>query len=382
MRVAIVINSSWNIYNFRRSLIQALLDRGDEVVAIAPEDIYSERLQEMGCEFHPISMNTTGVNPIRDIFLFFRLILMYRRVKADIYLHYTIKPSIYGTVAAKIAGNRPVINNVSGLGTVFLQNNWVLSVAAFLYRASFQHANHIFFQNNADKVLFLSLIRLSKPTVSVIPGSGIDYHRFLPRNHTNGQFTFIMIARLLMDKGVQEYVEAATLLRSKGIKARFLLLGQIEKKHMRGISAAEVNRWAKEQIVDYVGVSDTVEDWIARAHVVVLPSYREGLPKTLLEGAAMGKPLIASNVAGCNSVVVDGINGYLCEPKSAESLAETMEKMMSLSPERRELMGENGRRHVIANFDERFVIHDYLQKIDRLAPEIRLKSAELKEVFG
>lgn len=151
MRVAIVINSSWNIFNFRKNLIQALLDRGDEVVAIAPKDEYSKKLVEMGCEFHPLSMNTTGVNPLRDLWLLFRLIALYRKVNADIFLHYTIKPGIYGTLAAYLAGRVPVINNVSGLGTVFIQNNWVLSVAVMLYKNSFRHASHVFFQNNDDK---------------------------------------------------------------------------------------------------------------------------------------------------------------------------------------------------------------------------------------
>lgn len=382
MRVAIVINSSWNIYNFRKNLIQSLLDRGDEVIAIAPPDAYSKKLSDMGCEFYPVSMNTTGVNPFRDLFLLLRLIGIYRKVNADVYLHYTIKPGIYGTLAARITGSKPVVNNVSGLGTVFLQNNWVLSVAAFLYRISFMHADHIFFQNNSDKMMFLSLIHLRRPTISVIPGSGVDYHRFSPRDDTNGQFTFIMISRLLVDKGVREYVEAASILKSRGIKARFILLGQIERKHMRGVSEDEIDKWTREHLVEYVGVSDRVEEWIAKAHVVVLPSYREGIPKTLLEGAAMSRPLIATDVPGCNSVVIDNITGFLCEEKSAGSLAQSMEKMIAISPERRAMMGENGRHHVIANFDERLVISDYLQKIDRFAPSLVITSPALKAAYG
>lgn len=382
MRVAIVINSSWNIFNFRKNLIQALLDRGDEVVAIAPKDEYSKKLVEMGCEFHPLSMNTTGVNPLRDLWLLFRLIALYRKVNADIFLHYTIKPGIYGTLAAYLAGRVPVINNVSGLGTVFIQNNWVLSVAVMLYKNSFRHASHVFFQNNDDKKLFMSLVKLTGPTVSVIPGSGVDFNRFKPMFNTNGHFTFLMISRLLVEKGVREYVEAARMLKAKNFNARFVLLGQLEKRHIRAIPVEMLRQWQEEKVIDYVGVSDRVEDWIAKAHVVVLPSYREGLPKTLLEGAAMAHPLIATDVAGCNAVVKDGVTGFLCAERNPGSLAEAMKKMIALTADERVRMGENARRHVMAHFDDGIVIHEYLRKIDEFVPSVEVKTPPLKEVFG
>jgi glycosyltransferase involved in cell wall biosynthesis len=382
MRVAIVINSSWNVYNFRRNLIQSLLERGDEVIAIAPKDEYSRKLVAMGCEFHAVPMNTTGVNPLRDILLFFRLVWIYKKVKADVFLHYTIKPGIYGTLAAKLVGSASVINNVSGLGTVFIQNNWVLSVAVLLYRNSFRFADHIFFQNPDDKKLFLSLVNLEGPTSSVIPGSGIDYHRFTPKFNTNGHFTFLMVARILVEKGVQEYVDAARMLKAKGFNVKFLLLGQIEKKHTRSISESTVQGWHNEAVIEYVGASDRVEDWIARAHVVVLPSYREGLPKTLLEGAAMGRPLIATNVPGCNAVVHEGVTGLLCNERDANSLADAMQRMMFFTDEERTTMGENARKHVITHFDDRFVVEDYLEKIDYYHSHAEPKTQELKEVFG
>jgi len=381
MRVAIVINSSWNIYNFRKNLIKTLLERGDEVIAIAPRDEYSAKLEALGCKFYPVGMNTTGVNPLRDLLLLFRLIFIYRKVKADIFLHYTIKPSIYGTLAAKLLGGIPVINNVSGLGTVFIQNNWVLSVAVFLYRNSFRFSSHVFFQNVNDKDLFLSLVKLKGPGVSVIPGSGIDYHRFTPRFNTNGRFTFLMIARLLVEKGVAEYAEAAEIVKKNGSNARFVLLGQIEKKHLRGIPKEMIDAWHDSKVIEYVGVSDRVEDWIAKSHVVVLPSYREGLPKTLLEGAAMSRPLIATNVPGCNMVVREGENGLLCEVKNAGSLAAAMEKMMGFDEKVRIRMGEIGRNYVVNHFDESIVIQEYLTKIDHFVPQGSVKATELKEAF-
>ncbi len=382
MRVAIVVNSSWNIYNFRKNLIEALLKRGDQVVAIAPKDEYSNHLVEMGCEFYPVPMNTTGVNPIRDLLLLFRLVRIYRKVKADAYLHYTIKPGIYGTLAARLTGTAAVLNNVSGLGTVFIQDNWVLSVAVLLYRNTYKYANHIFFQNPDDKKLFVSLVRPKGPTLSVIPGSGIDYRRFTPTYNTNGRFTFLMVARVLVEKGVNEYVEAARILKSKGQNVKFLLLGQIEKKHSRGISAATVDAWQKEEVIEYVGVADKVEDWIAKAHVVVLPSYREGLPKTLLEGAAMARPLIATDVPGCNAVVKDGVTGLLCRDRDARSLADAMETMLDFSDEQRSEMGANARQHVINHFDDTLVVNEYLKKIDFHTAAAPAKTTELREVFG
>lgn len=382
MRVAIVINSSWNIYNFRRNLIGALLERGDEVIAIAPRDDYSKKLVDMGCEFYPVAMNTTGVNPLRDLLLFIRLVFIYRKVKADTFLHYTIKPGIYGTLAARFVGSATIINNVSGLGTVFIQNNWVLSIAVWLYRTSFQFADHIFFQNPDDKKLFLSLVRPEGPSSSVIPGSGIDHSRFTPKFNTNGHFTFLMVSRLLVEKGVKEYVDAARSLKQTGFNAKFLLLGQIEKRHSRAVPAHLIQQWHDEKVIEYVGVTDKVEEWIAKAHVVVLPSYREGLPKTLLEGAAMARPLIATDVPGCNAVVNDGITGLLCKDRDGESLAEAMRKMIGLTDDERRQMGENARRHVVNNFDDKLVVQEYLQKIDHPASALSSKSMELKEVFS
>ncbi len=386
MKIALVVNSSWNIYNFRQNLIAAFLKRGYEVVAIAPPDKYAKELVSLGCEFHPVAMKTTGVGPFGDLLLFLQLFRIYRKVRPDVYLHYTIKPGIYGTLAAKLAGSGCIINNVCGLGTIFLQKNWVTAVALFLYKISYRFADHVFFQNEGDMKLFLSHVPLKGPGVSVIPGSGIDHERFRPKIKEKGQFTFLMIARLLIDKGVTEYALAASILRSKGIDAKFVLLGQVEERHRRGVPFAQIQHWAKEGVIEYGGVTDSVEDWIASSDAVVLPSYREGLPKVLLEGASMARPLIACDVPGCNSVVKDNVNGFLCEQKDAQSLAVAMQKMVGLTRAARMAMGRRGRDMVVDLFNDRVVVNKYLEQIDQYtstaAINLELRCLDALKIWG
>ncbi len=211
MRVAIVINTAWNIWNFRRSLVRALQEAGHEVLAIAPPDAYSERLEtELGCRFVPILMENKGTNPLKDAALTRRFYQIYRRERPDVVLQYTIKPNIYGTIAARLAGI-PSVNNVSGLGTVFIVKNLVSTVALGLYRFAFQFPKRVFFQNGDDRQLFLEHRLVAAAKTDLLPGSGVDTNRFRPAAefHRNTPFVFLMIARVLYEKGVEEYFEAA-----------------------------------------------------------------------------------------------------------------------------------------------------------------------------
>lgn len=208
MRIAIVLNTSWNIYNFRMNFVQSLLTNGHEVHTIAPVDDYSPRLVEAGCHHHQVKMDSRGANPLKDAALIFELYNIYRKVKPDIILHYTIKPNVYGTLAASLLGI-PVINNVCGLGTVFLKDNLVSAVALMLYKLSFRFAKKVFFQNPDDLKLFLEKKLVPKNAVDLLPGSGIDLKKFKPMNFSrNEKFTFLLISRLITDKGVLEYIEA------------------------------------------------------------------------------------------------------------------------------------------------------------------------------
>lgn len=366
MKVAIVLNTSWNIYNFRLGLVKALLENGFEVVAIAPKDPYSEKLVDMGCSFRDLTMDSKGLNPYKDLRLIMELKSIYKQERPDIVLHFTIKPNIYGSIAASSLGI-PIINNVSGLGTVFLWNRPIKLLATMLYNFSFSRANFIFFQNKDDKQLFGKWVKLEAKKVGLLPGSGINTRAFTASEHKQSKnFVFLMIARLIIDKGVYEYVEAAKALKTAGIKAQFQLLGATDFTHKRGIPEKDVLAWSKEGYIEYLGATEDVKETIKHADCVVLPSYREGTPRTLLEGGAMKKPLIATDVPGCNSIVENGINGLLCEVKNPEDLASKMKEMFEM-PEKNYLqMAEQSRKIVEEKFDEQIVIDLYLNKINQL----------------
>lgn len=363
MRIAIVINASWNIYNFRLSLIKALLAEGHEVVAIASEDAYSQYLSDASCRFVPLAMDNS-TNPFKDMALTWRLYKTYQQVKPDVVLHYTIKPNIYGSVAAYLAGI-PAINNVSGLGTVFIKKDYISSIATVLYKFAFRFPVKVFFQNEDDRQLFLQNGLVKKKITGLLPGSGVDLERFKPSGafKRNTSFTFLMVARILYDKGVVEFVEASRLIKQQHPEVKCQLLGMIDEDSRSGIAKQNLEMWVKSGAIDYLGSTDAVADVIARADCVVLPSYREGTPRSLLEAAAMGKPLIATDAPGCREVVQDGVNGYLCLIQSAQDLASKMIQMMQQHEEQLKRMGFNSRLIAEQKFNDNFVIQKYLQAI-------------------
>jgi glycosyltransferase involved in cell wall biosynthesis len=360
MRIAIVLNTSWNIYNFRQGLVKALLEEGHQVVAIAPEDKYSSYLIEMGCEFYPVTLQNKGTNPLKDLHYAYQLFKIYRKAKIDIILQFTIKPNIYGTFAS-LPLRKLVVNNVSGLGTVFLHNNLSSKIAKWLYKFSFKFPKRVFFQNEDDLSLFIEQNLIKEKTTDILPGSGVSLEKFKPMPfQRNKEFTFLMIGRLLYDKGIIEYVKASQYLKNLGVQVKCQVLGSIETQAGLGVSEAEVKQWESENIIEYLGTTDNVAQIIAKADVVVLPSYREGTPRSLLEACAMAKPIITNDVVGCRNTVDNEVNGFLCEAKNYEDLAQKMLKMYSLDDKALEEMGNASRKKVENEFDEKIVINKYL----------------------
>ena len=380
MRIGIVINSSWNIYNFRLGLIDAFQKEGHQVVAIAPDDGFVEDLKARKCEFYNLEMERKGANPLQDLFLIRQMYQCYKKANLDIALHFTIKPNIYGTLAARWLGI-PSICNVTGLGTVFIHQNLTSKIAHLLYKFAFRFPKTIFFQNQDDWDLFVEkqLIRNSSknglseyhkfPIIDLLPGSGIDTEKFKPQpvkeNKGTKKFTFLLIARLLYDKGILEYVEAIKTLKEKGVNADFQLLGKIETDKGLGITQDQLQVWINEDLLTYLGTTNDVRPFIYEADCVVLPSYREGTPRTLLEAMSIGKPLIATNVAGCKETIVEGVNGFLCEARSGEDLANKIQKMLMLSNTQRQEMGKQSRLLATQKFDQNKVIQKYLEAIKK-----------------
>lgn len=364
MKIGVVLNTSWNVYNFRMGVIRALQEKGHKVVVIAPCDTYSDRLIEAGCEFHEVKMDSRGANPIKDFGLIIELYNIYKKVRPDVLLQYTIKPNIYGTIAASRL-KIPVINNVCGLGTVFLKKGFVPWLAQMMYKFAFRLPKKVFFQNQDDFQLFINKGLVKERIADLVPGSGINMDAFkVSKRGTTNTFTFLMVSRLIHDKGVLEFVDAVKLLKQKGVNANFKLLGPTDP---RGIEPSLIKSWVDQNIVEYLGRTDDVQPFLHEADCVVLPSYREGTPRTLLEAACVEKPIIATDVPGCNHVVKDGYNGLLCRLKDPSDLAEKMHRMLHFTKESRNQMGANGREQVKTNFDERIVISKYLEAIEGVA---------------
>ncbi len=388
MHVAIVLNTSWNLYNFRRGLIDALQEAGHTVTLIAPEDEHSAPLRELGYNLITVRMDRRGIHPGRDLAYLRELYRVYREVRPAVVLHFTVKPNIYGTVAAHLLGIRAV-NTVSGLGTVFLKKGAVSWVAQQLYRTTFRWADRVLFHNPDDHDLFVARGLVAADRAAVVPGSGVNVHHYSPSiaplpppvsilrypvsvppsplsrlrppfSVIPSPFTFLVIARLLVDKGITEYAEAARLLRQRGVNARFQLLGARDPQHRRGIPDATVDGWISEGLIDYLGTTDDVRPFVAQADAVVLPSYREGLPRTLLEAASMEKPLVTTDTPGCRHVVTNGHNGLLCPARDAAGLADAMHRLQQLTPAERQRMGQRGRTLVTQRFSEEYVINQYL----------------------
>jgi glycosyltransferase involved in cell wall biosynthesis len=365
-KIVISINASWNIVNFRRGLIAGLQRSGYDVVALAPPDRYSERFEALGVDYVPIEIDKQGISPPRDLLLTARYYRALRRLRPAVFLGYTAKPNVYGSLAAHALGI-PVINNVAGLGTAFIKQGLLTRIVSGLYRLAFARSATVFFQNREDMEMFVAQRLVRAGQARLLPGSGIDLAQFRPASRSASPaprpLTFLLIARLLWDKGVGEYVEAARQVRARFPDARFQLLGFLDVPNRTAVARSDLDRWIEQGAIEYLGESDDVRPFIEAADCIVLPSYREGLPRVLLEGAAMAKPLIATDVPGCRHVVEEGRNGYLCAVRDAGALAEAMSRMIGLDPEARLAMGAAGRARVEAEFDERIMVDRYLEAI-------------------
>lgn len=369
--VAISSNTSWYLYNFRKNTILSLLNDGHQVIAIAPEDDYSKMLESLGARFINIDIDQGGTNPVKDIKTFIQFLNIYSKLKPSVVLNFTPKNNIYSTLAAKFC-NAKVINNIAGLGMVFINESITAKLARLLYKVSQRKANKIFFQNEDDRKLFLANNLADVSVTDRLPGSGVDLSRFtLQSANEDGVVRFLLIARMLYDKGIGHYVEAARALKAKyGESVEFQLLGFVGVNNPSAVTKSEMQAWVDEGIVNYLGVSDSVEKDIAEVDCMVLPSfYREGVPKSLLEAGAMGKPIVTTDNVGCRETVHDGVNGYLCELRSTDSLIEKLELMIQMSHEQRLEMGRQSRLKIEREFDEQIVINKYLDAVKECLAE-------------
>ena len=364
LNILVTVNAAWNIWNFRRPVIAALIAEGHRVTVLAPKDETVPCLERMGCRFAELKMDQQGLDPRHDLALLLQFYRTFRALRPDIILGYTIKNNIYGAMAAQALGLR-FIPNVSGLGTAFLSGGLLRRIAERLYRWSFGRLPVVFFQNDEDRAHFVRRKLIRPWQARVLPGSGIDPRHFAPAPYPLAAVppTFLMIGRLLRDKGVHEFVEAAQRVRARYPQARFQLLGAVDAKNRTAIDRATVAGWERAFGIEYLGTCDDVREHIAKAHCVVLPSYREGAPRTLIEAAAMARPLIASDVPGCRTVVEHGRTGFLCEERSGESLAGACLRFLETPREKQMALGRAGCAKMQREFDQAIVVRAYRQAI-------------------
>ncbi|MDB5273174.1 MAG: glycosyl transferase [Chitinophagaceae bacterium] len=362
--IAIFVNTSWNIYNFRMNIVKALVNEGYDVLCIAPQDGYSAKLVSDHVRYVPVQMENRGVNPIKDFLLFLSVWKIFRHHKPDVVLQFTIKPNIYGSFAARLFGI-PVINNVSGLGTVFLNHNLSSSIAKGLYKFAFQSPFRIFFQNSEDRDLFIEAGLVKSSKSSLIPGSGVNLQRFSFRPYQRQTpFVFLMASRLIHDKGLYEYLEACTLIRKKyGQVVECWLQGAPADSEAAGITTSQIETILSRYPVRYFPFTDSIEEFVYKADVVVLPSYREGVSRVLLEAASMGKPLIATDVPGCREIVKQNYNGLLCHVKDAKDLSRAMMEMFNKSEAELQAFSNNSRQLVEKEFSDVVVSDAYLKAV-------------------
>jgi glycosyltransferase involved in cell wall biosynthesis len=367
-KLIISINSAWNFLNFRAGLISALVREGYEVVAVAPTSEYASRLVELGCRFVPIKMDARSTSPIHDAKILLQYLRIIRKERPAAYLGFTIKPNVYGSLAAHRL-KVPVINNIAGLGISFSSRNWLNRLVTRLYKAALRSSHTVFFQNAEDQGLFVGNALVGPKRASILPGSGVDLDKFRPGPARKGKretTVFLLVARLLWSKGIAEYVEAARRVAEERPETKFRILGILEDPARGGVPEETLVSWSEEGVITYCGAADDVRPFVAAADCLVLPTfYPEGTPRSLLEGAAMGKPLISTDTPGCRDVIEDGVNGFLVPPRDAEALARAMLRVAAMPQADLERIGSSSRRRAEERFGEEIVIGRYLAVLEQ-----------------
>jgi glycosyltransferase involved in cell wall biosynthesis len=366
--IAIIENNILATNTIRGKLTKTLNDKGFNVVVLTT-GTESELLLARSKGYQVVDVKGSNQHP-KDIYNYvFNLHKALRKIKPDIVLTFTIRPAIWGNIVTRQL-SIPTITNITGIGPLFESNTITYKAARKLYKFVLKKTAHVFFQNFDDMNLFLDKKFVKPERAERIPGSGVDHEYYKPVHidRSNMPFSFLFISRLIVDKGILEYVEAARILKNEMPQVSFQVLGPYWSQNLKGniITKEEVETWVKDDIIQYKGVSEDVRDYIAEADCIVLPSWREGTSNVLLEAGSMEKPCITCDTTGCNEIVADGVTGYLSEVKNAKDLAEKMRMMYKLSNEQREQMGIKARQRVIKYFDKQIVIDAYLRVINKI----------------
>jgi glycosyltransferase involved in cell wall biosynthesis len=361
MKIILFANTDWYLYNFRLELAKALRARGDEVVFLSPPGDYVKKITELGFRWLAFPFSRRGMNPLAELGTIFRLWSLYRREKPDLVHHFTIKCVLYGSTAAHLARIPRIINAITGLGYAFNKENRLLgTLARLLYRFLLKNTQ-VIFQNPDDFETFTQAKLLRPEQAHLIRSSGLDLTRFTPQPETKNQPPLVILpARLLKDKGVLEFVAAARLLKKRGVSVRMTLVGDPDLHNPSSVSPQEIQDWLADGVVEAWGWQEKMADAYNASHIVCLPSYREGVPRTLLEAAASGRAIVTTDAPGCREVVRHGVNGLLVPPRDPVALADAIQTLLENPVLRRE-MAQRGRKIVETEFSSEIVIGKTLE---------------------
>lgn len=357
MKAILFANTDWYLYNFRLAYADFLREKGWEVCFLSPGGDHVQKLEEAGYRHITINVSRKGINPLKETETIRVIKSIYEQEKPDLVHHFTIKCVIYGSLAAKDLGISSIINSITGLGYTFLSEKphvkVIREVVKRLYRKALD-GTEVIFENPDDRKLFREMELVGKDNSHIILGTGIDTEKFIPVPPPNSMPLTILPSRMIWDKGVGEFVEAARMIRESGINARFALVGNNDIGNPTCIPFDQLTQWQKEGNVEWWGWQDDVVTVISMSHIVCLPSYREGLPKILIEAASCGRPIVTTDVPGCREVVEDGINGYLVPSKNADKLKEALIKLIENEDLRNE-MGRASRKFAEERFSNQIV---------------------------
>jgi glycosyltransferase involved in cell wall biosynthesis len=367
-KIAIIENHELGIYSIRHDLVKAIAEKYDTTVLTEVDDSFKNG--DLETMVHFVDVGKAVLNPATALKYHSRLQQALMAAKPDLCLTFTIRPAIYGNIVTSRL-NIPTISTITGTGPLFDSKSISYTIARQLYKRVLKKTKFVFFPNYDDLNGFVERGYIKKEQGKRVPGSGINHEQFAPQPSTrnnDGKFIFLYISRLIKDKGVMEFVEAASLLKDLFPNAEFHIIGPLwtgNKKSLT-VTAKELNKWIEREWIVYHDKQKDVRPFIANADCVVMPSYREGMSNILLEGASMAKPLIATDVTGCRDIVEDGVNGLLCKVKDGKDLAEKMKQMISLPATEREAMGIKGREKMIREFDKKIVIQKYMEAIEEV----------------
>jgi glycosyltransferase involved in cell wall biosynthesis len=366
IKIVVIENGLLSTYTMRDGLMKRLLQEGYDVTVLTHTNTFVTQVEKTGLKV--INIGSGNINPVKVSKYIYNLYSALKKINPDVCLTFSIRPAIWGNFITRYL-NIPTITNITGVGPLFTSKNLAYRLARSIYRNALSKTKKVFFQNFDDMNLFLEKNFVRKEIAERLPGSGVDYKLFSPMeaaNKNNDTFIFLFIGRLIKDKGIFEFVEAARCIIKKYPNTLFNVIGPFWQQNLRSntITKSVLQNWITEGVIDYQGEKKDVKKFIAESDCLVLPSYREGTSNTLLEASSMGKPVITTNTTGCKEIVDDGITGYLCNVRDSKDLAEKMEKMLLLSPDQRNDMGKKGRQKIIKEFDKQIVLSAYLKAID------------------